>query len=384
MPRLPGFITGATRAGEAYYRDTVFSCGHQHGRVHLREAREVPGEILGFLAQDPILESVSLKNALFVDTETTGLAGGTGTVAFLIGAGFFREGEFIVRQYFMPDYKYEPGMLEHLNDLMAEYPSVVTFNGRTFDMPIINTRMIMNRIRNKMRDPAHLDLLHPARRLWRATHGSCRLTALEQSVIGFFREGDIPGSEIPEIYFRYIRDQRFDVMERVLEHNLYDIVSMVALSVKMWEHLEMGQCYQLEAATDYQSLGRIYQRRGEWMKAASFYEKALECNRGEGLKDVRRNLSLIYKKEKQWDRALDLWMEMARNARISTFAHLELAKYYEHQTRDYPMALRHCREAVEIQRNCRRLGASRNNHRELMELTNRMERLHRKMKKDAG
>ena len=376
---FPGFITKETSAGPAYYRDTVFPVNHRHGNVFIREAVDVPGIILCFLGQDPELESVCLKDAVFIDTETTGLAGGTGTVAFLVGAGFFREGSFVVRQYFMPDYHQEAPMLEHLKGLMDGHFSLVTFNGKTLDMPIINTRMIMNRLRCDRNELPHLDLLHPARRLWKATYGSCNLTALERQVLGFRRYDDIPGSEIPEIYFRYIRNRRFDMMEKVLEHNLHDIVSMAALAVRMWEHVEMGQCFNLEEAGDYQSLGRIHQNRGEWMKAASYYEKALKCPGGDNLDMVRRNLSLIYKKEKQWDRALDLWMEMDRKARVSIFASVELAKYYEHQVRDYPMALRHSLRAMDMLKNRKKIAGAGNDHREFQELSRRLDRLRKKL-----
>lgn len=384
IPRLPGFSSQENAHGTAFFRETAFPLGYRHGGICLREALDFPGSVLSFLARDPRMEGFDAPGALFLDTETTGLAGGTGTVAFLVGAGFFREGSFVVRQYFMPDYAFEAPMLLHLKELMSGRGSLVTFNGKTFDIPIIQTRMIMNRIRQEGWEPLHADLLHPCRRLWKEAVGSCRLSSLEEAVLGFAREGDVPGSLIPEIYFQYLRNRDFGPIEKILEHNLSDVVSMAALLVKMWEQVELAQCRRLSDPAACRSLGRIHESRGESAQAAEFYEKALGCGGKSAWKDaVMKSLSLIYKRQGRYGEAVAMWKEMAGGAALDPWAMVELAKHYEHREIDLPAAARYTRMAMEACRARRNLGRPVDHQGEWQQLKHRMDRLERKMPKGS-
>ena len=145
-----------------------------------------------------------IEKCLFLDTETTGLSGGAGTVAFLVGAGYVRRGRMTVEQFFMRDYSDEPDLLYRLRALMEQHNCVVTFNGRTFDMPLLQARFVMNRMRDYP-ELFHLDLLSPTRRAWKMRIESCRLSNVEQRILGLTRENDLPGAQVPERYFQYLK-----------------------------------------------------------------------------------------------------------------------------------------------------------------------------------
>lgn len=375
---LPDFIKEENDYGEVWFREVEFSLDHRHGDIFLRELLDVPSDVLAFMGQDDELNRMDLRRTVFLDTETTGLAGGTGTYAFLIGIGFVRDNTFTVRLYFMPDYAYEPAMLQHINDFMKDYDGLVTFNGKCYDFPLIKTRFLLNRLKLSNPEPMHLDLLHGSRRLWKKTHGSCKLTSLECSVLDFYREDDIPGQFIPEMYFQYLRNRRFGPMEKVLEHNVYDIVSMAALIVRMWTHLEMAQGGQV-CGTDYFSMASIHEKRGEEDRALEFYEKALleKLNPVAKVK-VQQKITRIYKRRKLYDKAVKLWMDMVEETIFDISAHLELAKYHERITGDIRQALNYVDWAKEIVERKKRSGSMTVYYKEIRQLNHRRSRLLKK------
>ena len=381
-PVLPDFITEETSYGKVYFREVDFSLDHRHGDIFLRELLDVPSDVLAFMGQDEELYQMDLRRTVFLDTETTGLAGGTGTYAFLIGIGYVRENNFTVRLYFMPDYKYEPAMLQHIDDFLKDFSGMVTFNGKCYDFPLMKTRFLLNRLKLSNPEPLHLDLLHGSRRLWKKTHGSCKLTSLECSVLDFYREDDIPGQFIPEMYFQYLKNRRFQSMEKVLEHNIYDIVSMAALIVRMWTHLEMAQGGQV-CGTDYFSMASIHEKRGEEEKALEFYEKALSEKLNPLAKmKVRQKISRIYKRRKLFDRAVSLWMEMAEDSLLDIYAHMELAKHHEHITGDIEKALFYVEQAQEVVERKKRSGSMTVYFTEIRQLNHRKKRLLKKSGKE--
>lgn len=170
------------------------------------------------------------ERLLFLDTETTGLSGGAGTVAFEIGAGWIEPRGMVIRQYVMRDYGQEADMLREVASLIARADTIVTFNGKSFDLPLLESRMIMNRIRVHVTDMPHLDLLHAARRVYKLRLGRCNLTALEEAVLGKTRCDDLPGAQVPERYFTYLKTGEFALLEDVLRHNFDDIQSLAELT----------------------------------------------------------------------------------------------------------------------------------------------------------
>lgn len=295
-----------------------------------------PGEAdrhaLTTLSGDSELVDFELDRALFVDTETTGLAGGTGTYAFLVGCGWVENGALRVEQYFMRDHADEPAMMAHLARRISRFDWTVSFNGKSFDLPLLRTRFIMNRRRTALDALGALDLLHVARRLWRYQLPRRDLGTLEREILGVERELDVPSHEIPEIYFRYLRTGDARELVPVVAHNRTDMVSMAALLVRACD-----VCSGWRSPTTHpaQVLGaaRSFELAGDSEAALAAYARALELGLEEALQPLAQApLSLAHKRRGAWPPALDVWEGMRRRqGRGAVWALVELAKYHEHR-----------------------------------------------------
>lgn len=375
---LPNFCIQEKNGRTVYWRDSIFPLDYKHGEIFLYEVLKIPKEIYSFLAQEKAFEDLDIFRTIFLDTETTGLAGGTGTIAFLIGAGFFHDNSFVVRQYFMPDYAYETAMLEALKEQMDNCQAVVTYNGKCFDLPLIMTRFHMNRLRVKGDEPLHLDLLHGSRRLWKKTYGSCALSSLENTVLSFYREDDVPGFLIPELYFKYLKNKNFKLLEKVFEHNLYDIISMAALTVKVWSQMEMAETGRIQPS-EYFSLGRIFENNGDFEKALSYYSRAFEGNENPSLKrELLKKLACLNKKNKDFQQANYYWEQLTLISKLDPQPHIELSKYYEHCAGDLQKAYYHSGKAREVLLNRRSSGMGFKVE-EIEEIDHRRRRIEKKM-----
>lgn len=239
-------------------------------------------------------EGFSMDRALFMDTETTGLSGGAGTLAFLTGLGWVENGRFIVEQYFLRDYSEEVHMLARIAERMRGRTHMVTFNGKSFDCPLLESRFTLMRMRGDWRELNQIDLLHPARRVWKLRLERCSLGALEEHVLGVSRDIDIPGAEVPERYFHYLKTHDFAEMTEVIEHNRQDIVTLMLLMGRM------AELFRAPLLAGYQedifSLGRAFERGGNG-------EKALGCFRAssQGLMAARAStsMSMMLKRQKR-------------------------------------------------------------------------------------
>jgi uncharacterized protein len=243
-----------TDAGTVLLRCRRFGRNYHHG---LRPAARFLdcGAKLAELAGRPNLETLDPRGALFIDTETTGLAGGTGTLAFLVGVGGFKEdGAFVTDQFFCRGPSEEPTQLAALAERLAEASAIVSFNGLAFDMPLLNTRYVLQRMRNPAALLPHLDLLHVARKVFKRRLERVNLTRLEAAVLGFERVGDIPGSAIPGAYRAYLRGGPLEPMEAVLEHNALDLVGLAALAAVLEEMYTDPET--VEHALDHLGLAR--------------------------------------------------------------------------------------------------------------------------------
>ncbi len=298
------------------------------------------------LTGDPDLEDFELTQALFIDTETTGLAGGTGTYAFLIGCGWLEDGALRVEQYFMRDHADEPAMMAHLARLISRFDWTVSFNGKSFDLPLLRTRFIMNRTRTALDALGALDLLHAARRLWRHQLPRRDLGTLEREILGVERELDVPSYEIPDIYFRYLRTGDASELVPVMAHNRQDMVSMAALLARAcdacsgWRSADVPPAQVLGAA-------RSFALAGDTDTALAAYARALELGLDEALQPLAQvPLSLAHKRRGAWTDALALWEGMrGLEGRGAVWALVELAKYYEHRAADFARARDYTREA---------------------------------------
>lgn len=287
-----------------------------------------------------------LERTCFLDTETTGLSGGAGTVAFLVGVGYPMGDGFCVEQLFMQDYSDEPEMLSELSRLLSRFDSVVTFNGRRFDLPLLSSRCLMNRQEDCVQRLQSLDLLYPAQRLWRLRLGSCRLANLEERVLGIHREGDLPGSEVPQRYFDFLKTGDMSLVEDILAHNRQDIVTLGRLLAVLAQ--AFGRPEDLQERMDLFSVGRAMERQGDLRTAGQVYRiaarprpvttvSALIGERYAGEANYR--LYLMHRRSRDYDKAMQTLLVMVERRQKGHVPFVELAKLEEHVYRDDAAAL---------------------------------------------
>ena len=339
LPPVPleELVDGMRRENERGEFFVVESSVHlevRHGDVPLSRLRAVAPKTVGVLAAEPQMEDFDLSQAVFLDTETTGLAGGTGTAAFLIGAGWVDGERFVVRQYFMRDYHEEAALLHGLAADISGFSRIVSFNGKAFDVPLLDSRFHLARSRFPLAEAPHLDLLHPARRLWKARLESCRLQSLEVALLGLNRQGDIPGDEIPQVYFDWVRRRDARQLARVFEHNRQDIVSLAALAVLACQWVEEGRA---EDPRDVFSLARVLERARLFERSEEEYRRALELGAGELRGPALLRLGARAKRAGDFERAARLWAEAGEAGEPEGWR--ELALHHEHRTRDLDAAL---------------------------------------------
>src|SRR6266446_925406 len=282
---------------------------------------------------------------LFLDTETTGLAGGTGTYAFLIGLAWWDAGGLQVEQFFMRDFAEEHSLLQELSQRVAERPVLVTFNGKSFDWPLLENRFTMTRSIPVPRLAAHLDLLHPARALWKLRLGSVRLVELERHVLdaprrGWHREDDVSSALIPQFYFDYLRGGPVEPLAGVVRHNQMDLRGLAALFCKINELLSdtPNTTSEIESL-DLFGLSRFLQRRGEDDRAHSACAQALRIGLPAELRPkARRELALMAKRRGEHARAAEIWLEIVPDSHDGIEACEQLAIYYERHAKDLSRA----------------------------------------------
>jgi hypothetical protein len=312
---------------------------------------------------------------VFLDTETTGLAGGTGTCAFLIGIGSVEGVRFSVRQFFLRDYPEEKAQLQALSDALAPYEGLVTFNGKTFDIPLLETRYALARMKSPFKRMLHLDALHPARRLWKLRLESCKLTDLESALLGIHREGDVPGSEIPGIFFDYLRSGDAQGLQPVFHHNALDILTLAALTVELARALADPAGAGLESPLDLFSLSRILGATGSGEQSVAVCQQALATGLPPSVESqALRHLALQLKRQRRNELAAEAWLELTRReVPLAIVACEELAIYYEHRRRDSKTALEFTAAALE------RLREESPSHPHLPRFIHRLARLEKKL-----
>jgi uncharacterized protein YprB with RNaseH-like and TPR domain len=278
---------------------------------------------------------------LFLDTETTGLAGGTGTYAFLIGLAWWDAGGLQVEQFFMRDFAEEHSLLQELSRRVAERPVLVTFNGKSFDWPLLESRFTMTRSIAVPKLAAHLDLLHPARALWKLRLGSVRLVELERHILdaprlGWHRENDVSSALIPQFYFDYLRGGPAEPLAGVVRHNQMDLRGLAALFGKINEMLSesSGAANGVESL-DLFGLSRFLQRRGEDDRAHSTCSLALAIGLpAEFRPKARRELAQMAKRRGEHAHAAQMFLEIVADPHDGIHACEQLAIYYERHAKD--------------------------------------------------
>ena len=376
-------VTGSYRsapAGETFVAEQTFAAEYRHGQATIRP--DVPLDMLAAWAGEPRFRKLPLESYAFLDTETSGLAGGTGTYAFLVGVGRFMDGAFHLEQFFMRDPAEEAAMLEVLAEFLAPTRALVTFNGKAFDAPLLITRYSLHNLPLPFKDYAHLDLLPLARRLWRDRLPSRALKYLEENVLSAPRSiEEVPGYEIPYLYFDYLRSRDARPLKGVFYHNAMDVVAMAALLSHAAAMLADPFGEMVEHGQDVVALGKLYEDLGEWDTAARLFERGLEMELPEAdFWLVVQRLAHLQKRRGDLPTAVRMWEQAAAQGHI--YATVELAKYHEHQLCDYAEALRWTDRAVEL---VSTLDIPRYMFKHWMEeLEHRQKRLDEKIHKQAG
>jgi hypothetical protein len=297
---------------------------------------------------------------LFLDLETTGLAGGAGTYAFLVGCGWFDGEAFRVRQFVLTSFAAERALLEDVAALMDASGVLVTYNGKTFDAPLIDTRFLFHRLPTPCSGLAHVDLLHLARRMWRPAadfqfdggEASCRLSLMEKSILGNVREDDLPGFEIPSRYFQFVRFGDARGLDSVLEHNRLDVLALAMLTARAAQLLEEGAS-GTRTAREALGLGHLYERGGMIAEARACFARAIDLE-ADVLTHVEalRTYAVLCRRERRYFDAAAAWRRILlmrgcppRLAREATEA---LAVHHEHRSRDLSAARKFALQALQF------------------------------------
>lgn len=383
---LPGGRLVEIGDGACFVVDRVYPLHYRHGPDLLADLLAVEPGLGTQYALDDRLAGRSFRDFLFLDTETTGLAG-AGSLAFMVGVAFFEpnptllDGEsadrevLVVRQYFLRDHDDEPVMLRQLDELLAEKAGLITFNGRSFDVPLLDNRYLMNRQRGRLPDLPHIDLLPPARRLYRARLGSCALGALEQNLLGLHRtQEDVPGWLIPTLYYNYLRSGDARELTRVFYHNEMDMLSMVTLAARIFRQLTDSRC---DDALDQLSLGRWQADLGMNDLAEQTLRAALDGDLPlESYHQALHRLGVLYKQNGRRADAIIAWQQIAATSGGDVSAHIELAKHFEWHEGDLAVAMEWTRRALVL---IERLPLTPNVRLTRAELSHRLQRLQKKI-----
>ena len=293
---------------------------------------------------------------LFLDTETTGITGGTGTYPFLVGMAWWDAGGLEVEQLFMRDYGDEQSVLLALAERIAGRPVLATFNGKSFDWPLLETRYRMTRLIAPPKLRAHLDFLHPARNLWRLSIGSTRLAELELKILGWNRGSDLNSSMIPQIYFDYLRGGPPEPLLPVFHHNQMDLRGLAALAARIVSLLGNAEKHPRNGLELF-GLSRICERRGHQVRARKHYAQSLtrrlpvETDRA-----ARSSLARLAKREGDFALAIELWEGLLGDSQQGLEAYEQLAIYYEHRAREPHRAAALAERALGELRSARRRG----------------------------
>jgi uncharacterized protein YprB with RNaseH-like and TPR domain len=345
---IDSVVAGAfhpTPLGDVFIAEQNYDSVYRHGAAPIFPVP--PFTLITQWANDSRLGELSIHKYAFLDTETSGVSGGTGTYAFLVGVGRFVGGQFALQQFFMRDPAEEPALLEGLARFLAPCEALVTFNGKAFDAPLLATRYSLHRIPLPFKNYAHLDLLPLARRLWRDRLPSRALKYLEEHILGMTRASEeVPGYEIPWLYFDYLRTGDARPLNGVFYHNAMDVVAMAALLTHVSDLLENPYSGRVEHGLDFVAMGKLFEDLGHWDEAARLYERGLESGLTEADFGVAvKRLSILQKKRGDLGQAIRLWEAAAAEGHL--YAFVELAKYHEHKNRDALEALKWTRAALE-------------------------------------
>jgi uncharacterized protein len=346
MDLFPGeAFVSQTPYGNCYLRELSFPLAYRHGNSTLSGLLNCSGNDFALPSANQGLECFNPQQALFLDIETTGLSGGTGTWVFLIGIGWLEEKQFRMRQYFMRRPMEERAMLSHLARTAANYPALITFNGKMFDLPLIQSRQTLTGFKH-INPAMHLDLLQFARIFWKKRLSSRALRSIEENILGFKRSDDIPGYEIPAVYFEYLKQGETKRLKKVFQHNVLDILSMATLVERI---ALLAAAKGVEHPAEALTLGRLCLKAGRTDEGIRHLRSATSTNTPDPLaEEAALTLSFHFKQQGQWREALEIWANLIAKGTHNPTAFVELAKYYEHYCRQYQAAFELTEQALRL------------------------------------
>lgn len=336
-------VDAKPRTPSAPSEQTFTDCRHLAVNYPLEDfpgAFGLSGDVLMLMQQEELPRDLDPRRILYLDTETTGL-GGTGTVAFLVGVGYLTDTGFEVHQFMIRDYPEERYLLKHIAAGLERFDVLCTFNGKTFDIPLLQTRFLMNRMDPSVLELPHLDLLQMARRLWKLRLGRCNLGRLEEVILGKPRHDDLPGSEVPQRFFNFLKTKQYSLLEDVLKHNAQDIASLCVLLNHM-AHLYLHP-EDISFVEDVYSMGRALEKGRHMHEARRCYRLAQHGKMGT---EASVALAHSYRRAGEKDSAVAVWKNMMANKRGGVLPLIELAKVSEHRDKDIPAALQYTEKAL--------------------------------------
>lgn len=339
-------IEHTTPFGTAFLADAHYPEDYQHGIIPF--SQKVDFSLLGEWAGYPSLAEKPTDQFVFLDTETSGLAGGTGTFAFMIGLGWWQADGFRLQQFFLREPAEETAVLAALDEILTPFQTVVTYNGKSFDIPLLNARHTLSAFRSPFPAMQHVDLLALSRRIWRNRLASRSLGSIEQDVLAISRnQEEIPGWMIPEMYFDYLKTGDSRPMAGVFYHNRMDILSLAALFLHQSNLLSNPMDWLAAEGLDLIAIAKLYDDTGRREQAIQLYEHSLSLGlpRPFFIQTLYRYADLA-RKEARFDQAINLWQKAAELDELP--ACLELAKHYEHRIRDFDTALEWTNQAFRL------------------------------------
>lgn len=347
-----------TEEGDFIRRKLSYSADYIHGSCRLADLYHHAGELLAF-AQDGESAPVAAEELVFFDTETTGLGHGAGNVAFMVGLGYWQSGSFMVEQLFIRNPAEELAMLSYLKTMLERFRFMVSYNGKSFDWPLLQTRFVMHRMRGPEPEPFHLDFLYASRSLWRHTLPSCKLGKVEETQLDFVREDDVPGSMAPALYFLYLAEKKPDSIAPVFFHNGLDILSLAGLAVLFAKALQ-GEYNSLSRVPEEQfRYGLWLSRMGRLGLSAVTMDHLYRCvlqkeEKSAACQYLATPLAAYYKQCGQWEQAAALWCKAIASGKEapsslgpSLIPYVEMAMYCEHRQKSYEDALMYADEALQ-------------------------------------
>jgi uncharacterized protein YprB with RNaseH-like and TPR domain len=350
-PEIHDVIPGEyveTPFGPCFVTESCYPFLYYHGNSTLDMEFTGCSNVLSNLGLTGLKEAPSF---IFLDTETSGLSHGTGTYVFLVGIGQYSKDTFTVKQYFMKDLPEEISLLFLVNEVLNQGGIFVTYNGKCFDIPLLQTRFVYSSMPTRIETLPHLDLLHFSRRIWKDRIGSCSLSNVESQILGVRRIGDVPGSLIPSIYFEYLRTRNAQILQPVFYHNCQDILSLAALLNHVVRLMNIAYCSEThQEPGDIYGVGKIYESLGELNAAEICYTLVIANGHTKYEKqNALWSLSMLMKRQQRMEEAAMLWKQLVDiGTYVGIAPYIELAKYYEHKVKDYVTARHFVNEAMKV------------------------------------